>query len=318
MELLRHLGERHEVSLWAGRYRSADTYQELAGFPRRDVAPWQWLYATPRADVVITHSLGAHLLALRHPGVLCYIHTLRSIYQQRARRPDLWMRRALDRRSVACAAALATNSAYAAAGIQARYHRSAAVVPGGVSSDWFSIAARAGTYALYAGRLAPEKGLERLLAWSAELPLDLAIAGAGDAAYVAYLRAKAGPRVRWLGPLCDQELARAYASCRCVVLVSHAEEFGLAALEGMAAARPVIATPEGGSPELVKDGTTGYLVADAESFQRAVAALAASDELCQQLGTAGRRAARAYTWEAMADSIERLCQQLLETRRRAA
>ncbi|HKB48991.1 MAG TPA: glycosyltransferase, partial [Ktedonobacterales bacterium] len=194
LELLRHLSERHEVSLWAGRYQPTDTYQELAGFPRRDVAPWQWLYTTPRADVVITHSFGAHLLALRHPGVLCYIHTLRSIYQQRARRPDLWMRRALDRRSVACAAALATNSAYAAAGIQARYHRSAAVVPGGVSSDWFSIAARAGTYALYAGRLAPEKGLERLLAWSAELPLDLAIAGAGDAAYVAYLRAKAGPR----------------------------------------------------------------------------------------------------------------------------
>jgi glycosyltransferase involved in cell wall biosynthesis len=317
LELLRHLSRRHEVALWAGNYRPDRTYPELAAFTRRDLAPAEWIVRIPRADVVITHTFGAHLLALRHPATICYVHTLRSRYLQGEARPDLAARRALDRLVLRRAAVLATNSAYSAERIARRYGRLASVIPCGVSQVFAMIEtpASAGSYALYVGRVAPEKGLDRLITWSAELSLDLHIGGTGDPRYVAHLRTLAGPRVRWLGPVHGVALTQAYAGARCVVMLSEGEEFGLAALEGMAAARPVVALRSGGLPELVDDGISGIIVDDRDSYCSAVRRLAEDDVLVARLGSAGRERARAYTWEAMALELERLGQQALGRQR---
>src|SRR5215469_4194303 len=123
LELLRRLGARHEVTLWTGRFDAAATYPELAAFPRVEVRPWEWLGRRPNAAAVITNSFGAALLALRHPGTIGYLHTLRSTYLRGGTRPDLVARRMLDRGALARAAALATNSAYTAANAERRYHR---------------------------------------------------------------------------------------------------------------------------------------------------------------------------------------------------
>jgi glycosyltransferase involved in cell wall biosynthesis len=314
LELLRRLGRRHEIALWAGNYRPSDTYAGLADFPRRDLAPWEWLACVPHADAVVTHTFGAHLLALRHPCTLCYVHTLRSIYLQRADRPDLLARRLLDRAALRRAGAVATNSTYTASRIVATYGRRAEVIPCGVDEALFDVSEALGAYALYVGRLAPEKGLERLLAWSADLPIDLALVGAGPADYVAHLKARAGPRVRWLGALQGEELRRAYAGCRLLAFLPHEEEFGLAALEAMAAARPVVAAPEGGLPALVRDGASGYLVRDVSEFAAAVERLLADEALCARLGRVGRALARGYTWDAMAERIEARCLELAARR----
>ena len=310
LELLRRLGRRHEVTLWAGGYRPSDTYAGLADFPRRDLAAWEWLARVPHADAVVTHTFGAHLLALRHPHTLCYVHTLRSIYLRRADRPDLLARRLLDRAALQRAGGVATNSTYTASRIAATYGRRAEVIPCGADEALFDVSEAPGAYALYVGRLAPEKGLERLLAWSADLPIDLALVGTGPAEYIAHLRALAGPRVRWLGTLQGEELRRAYAGCRLLAFLPHEEEFGLAALEAMAAARPVVAAPEGGLPALVRHGASGYLVRDAQEFAAAVEQLLADEALCVRLGRVGRALARSYTWDAMAERIEALCLEL--------
>jgi D-inositol-3-phosphate glycosyltransferase len=120
--------------------------------------------------------------------------------------------------------------------------------------------------------------------------------------------------VRWLGPLQGDDLRRAYRDCRLLAFLPYEEEFGLAALEAMAAARPVVATPEGGLPALVRDGTTGYLVRDAGEFAAAVERLLADDVLSTRLGRAGRALARDYTWDAMAERIEARCRQLADRR----
>jgi glycosyltransferase involved in cell wall biosynthesis len=307
LELLRRLGQRHDVTLWAGHFRPDATYAGLADFPRRDLAAWEWLGRVPDADVVVTHTFGAHLLALRHPRTLCYVHTLRSIYLRRAARPDLLARRALDRAALRRAGAIATNSAYTAGQIAARYGLRATVIPCGVDATLLDLPEMPGAYALYVGRLAPEKGLERLLAWSAALPLDLALVGDGAPDYVAHLRTLAGPRARWLGPLQGDELRRAYAGARLLAFLPHEEEFGLAALEAQAAARPVVAAREGGLSEIVRDGITGYLVRDQGEFTAAVTRLLADDALCLRLGRAGRALAHAHTWDAMAERVEALC-----------
>lgn len=306
LELLRELAPRHDVMLWAGNYRPDATFAELAAFPRRELAPWEWLAARPDADLVVTQTFGANLLALRSRTVVAYVHTLRSVYLSPGVKPTLRLRYALDQVAIHRARAVATNSAYSAKRIAALYGRQAQIILPGANLDYTYIPPHAGTYALYVGRLAPEKGLERLLRWSRDVAYDLMLVGAGERAYERHLQSIAGPRVTFRGPLTGEALAAAYAGCRYLVLLAHSEEFGLAALDAMAAAKPVLATPEGGLADLVRDGTTGYLVQDTEQFNSASLRLLENDTLCLQLGAAGRAFARHYTWARFARQIEGL------------
>jgi glycosyltransferase involved in cell wall biosynthesis len=50
------------------------------------------------------------------------------------------------------------------------------------------------------------------------------------------------------------------------------EPFGLVMTEAIACGTPVIALPEGSAPELVRDGETGFLVADEREMAAAVGA----------------------------------------------
>ncbi len=307
LELLRRLSARHDVELWAGNYAPERTFAELRAFPRRDVSTLGWLTATPRADAVVTHTFGANLLALRHPRAICYLHSLRSIYAQGGYRPDLVLRRMLERRALRRAAAVLTNSAYSARRAQQLYGLCPEVLPLGADEALLALPLQLGSYALYVGRLAPEKGLERLLAWSRDLPIELRIVGSGEPGYVARLRSLAGPRTVFRGTLTGPDLAAAYAGCRYFVFLPHAEEFGLAALDALAAGKAVIAAREGGLIELVRDGENGYLVATAAEFAQASLRLIADDDLCLRLGTQGRQDAHAYSWDAYARRIEALC-----------
>lgn len=308
LELLRRLSRRHEVVLWTSHYAPAETYDALRDFPRVTVPPGGWLSRRPAASAVVSHSFGAHLLALRHPAVIAYLHTLRSPYLRPSVRPDLFARRWLDRAALRRAAAVLANSAYTAAEAERRYRRPTEVVPLGVDESFFALPLAAGDYALYAGRLAPEKGVVRLLDWSRDLPLDLVIAGTGHPAYVRHLRALAGPRVRFAGPLRDDALGAAYAGARFLAFTPHAEELGLVALEAMAAGKPVLAVAEGGLPELIADGHTGLLVRDRAEFAAAARRLCEDDALCLRLGSAAREVARTYTWDRYAARIEQLCE----------
>lgn len=308
LELLRRLSRMHDVVLWAGRYQPQATYPELADYPRRDVTTAEWFLTTPEADAVVSQTFGSHLLALRHPHTLCYMHTLRSVYLRGGYRPDLVARRLLDAAAVRRASAVLANSAYTGELAMRRYRRRVSVVSPGVDDSFFALPVSVGNYALYVGRLAPEKGLDRLLRWCGDLPLDLELVGDGDPAYVRHLRSLAGPRVRFRGPLLGAALAEVYAGSRFLAFLPHEEEFGLAALEAMAAAKPVIAIREGALPELVRDGKTGILVSDQEQFVSGVQALLADDGRCQRLGEHGREVAHAYTWDHFARYIEELCE----------
>jgi glycosyltransferase involved in cell wall biosynthesis len=73
-------------------------------------------------------------------------------------------------------------------------------------------------------------------------------------------------------------------------------------LEAMAAGRPVVATPVGGTPELVVDGETGLLVPprDPEALAAALRRVLEDRELAARLGEAGRRrVSERFTLEAM-------------------
>jgi glycosyltransferase involved in cell wall biosynthesis len=74
------------------------------------------------------------------------------------------------------------------------------------------------------------------------------------------------------------------------VLPTLADVSSIASLEAMAMEIPVITTPVGGIPEIVADGTTGYLVqpGDSVAFEDRLRQLVGSRTLREQMGEAGR------------------------------
>lgn len=93
------------------------------------------------------------------------------------------------------------------------------------------------------------------------------------------------------------------------VLCSTSEAFPNSVLEAMAASRPVVATDVGGTPDAIRQGTTGLLVRPSDPSRLADALLRLYNEpaLRSKLGTAGCAAARAgYSADAVIGQVEAL------------
>jgi len=98
-------------------------------------------------------------------------------------------------------------------------------------------------------------------------------------------------QVHFIGQVATEELVRCYAVCDVFVMPSKNEGFGIVFLEAMYFGKPVIASTEGASPEVVRHGETGLLVpyGDVNSLAGAMLALVENVPLRQQMGQAGRQ-----------------------------
>lgn len=85
------------------------------------------------------------------------------------------------------------------------------------------------------------------------------------------------------------------------------EPFGQVVVEGMAAAKPVVATNGGGVPEIVPDKVTGLLVpmGDAPAMAAAIIEVLSNPTLAQAMGEAGyNRVREHFTIEITARRVE--------------
>ena len=101
--------------------------------------------------------------------------------------------------------------------------------------------------------------------------------------------------VQFLGLLDRQGILNEYARCAVVALASLQETQPMAVIEGMAAAKPVVATPVGGIPDLIAEGETGFMTPtgdDATMAQRLTRVLA-DGGLAKSMGRRAREMARA-------------------------
>lgn len=177
----------------------------------------------------------------------------------------------------------------------------------------------------YAGRLVPEKGVQVLLqafrVAQKQVPqARLLIAGQGPEE--GNLRALADQLgitdcVVWLGHLPRSAMEQQFDAAWVQVIPSMwAEPFGNVTTEAMMRGTAVIASAVGAQPEIVDEGTTGFLVppGDPDALSTALLTLLQDQSLAEQMGQAGRQRALTHfsedrCTEGFLEIYQRLCVQ---------
>ena len=225
-------------------------------------------------DVVLSNASAFSKGVLVKPGALhiCYCHTpTRYLWMSthsyvnelnapgfvKALLPPLlsylriWDRHAGERPH-----AFLANSHTVKERIETYYHRPSTVLYPPVETSRFSISTEPKNYFLAGGRLVAYKRFDLIVEACSRLGVPLKIFGTGP--LNDRLRAQAGPTVEFLGYVSDADLPALYAGAKAFIHPQE-EDFGITAVEAMAAGRPVIAYGKGGAVETVMHGKTGIL-----------------------------------------------------------
>ena len=166
---------------------------------------------------------------------------------------------------------------------------------------------------LYVGRLAPEKRPEQVLdafRLACEmLPrgvIHLVVAGTGPRE--AALRATAPADVTFLGLLDRRSrLPDLYANCDAFVFASVTETLGLVVLEAMSSGLPVIAVPEGGVRDHLRDGRNGIACRSGDVSGMALAMVRVATEwgLSRRLARGARHTVEPLSWDREIERLDR-------------
>lgn len=223
-------------------------------------------------DVVISNSssFAKGAIAAPHATHICYCHTpTRFLWQDRLgyvndlpqswaikqilpaflHRLRQWDHLAAERPDI-----LLTNSSTSQLRIRRYYKREAQIVHPPVDIDRIPCGAQNGTYWLSGGRLVPYKRFDLIVQAFNSLRLPLRIFGTGPEEQ--RLRRLAKPNVELVGRVTEDQKFSLYGDAIGFVH-PQIEDFGITAVEAMAAGKPVIAYGKGGATETVLPGVTG-------------------------------------------------------------
>lgn len=148
------------------------------------------------------------------------------------------------------------NSPVVAERIRKYYRREAAYIPPPVDASRFPFdpAIVPDDYFLVLSRLVPYKRIDLAIQACNQLQLPLVIIGGGRD--LDRLKQMAGPTIRFMGRLSDEEVIHYITQCRAFLFPGE-EDFGITPLEAQACGRPVIAYGAGGALASIIDGITG-------------------------------------------------------------
>jgi len=113
----------------------------------------------------------------------------------------------------------------------------------------------------------------------------------------------------------EKEMPDLYRLAEVIVYPSSTEEpFGLAMLEAMASAKPIIVTESGGMPEIIKDDINGYVIPkrNHEALAERIINVFTDDDLRNSLGETGRKQTEEmYTKEIYAQRVYKVYEDAL-------
>jgi glycosyltransferase involved in cell wall biosynthesis len=174
---------------------------------------------------------------------------------------------------------------------------------------------------VYVGRLEAYKKVDLLLRAVARLTdalpdVEIVVVGRGPARPALEALARSlglASRTRFTGFVPDTERDRLLADARVCVCPSEKEGWGLTVIESNAVGTPVVATDADGLRDSVRDGETGFLVADGdvEGFAQRIGELLRDDDLAQRMSRAALAWSRRFDWEIAADEMAEALQETL-------
>lgn len=165
----------------------------------------------------------------------------------------------------------------AAQAASAKRTRVAAVIHHGIDVGAFP-AGPGGDYAVFLGRMSPDKGVDLAIDAAQLAGIPLVIAGkcaeADERAYfVDKIRPRLGPAVDFVGEVAWQAKVALLGGARCLLNpIRWNEPFGMVMIESLACGTPVVASDAGAAPEIIEQGQTGYLAGDVSELAAAVIA----------------------------------------------
>lgn len=216
-------------------------------------------------------------------------------------------------------------SRYNARQIAERYGRVVTTIHNGVDTEFFrpvaadpgirqELGAGQGDFLLASvGRLVGWKGVDVIIKALQGLPDHVRYVVIGDGPHKADLIELAratgvAQRVRFLGAVSHAELPKLLSNCDIFVQPSKGEEaFGISVVEAMACGLGVLASDNGGLPEIVVDGRTGRLLppGDVAAWRQVISVVLENEGMRQNWRHLARaRAVEEFTWSANAARLE--------------
>jgi len=169
----------------------------------------------------------------------------------------------------------------------------AAVIHHGVRVNDYPVGTGRGGYAVFLGRMHPDKGVDIAcrVAHAGGMPLRIAAKmrePAEKAWFASTVKPLLGDEIDYVGELGPADKLALLADAACLLNpICWSEPFGMVMIEALACGTPVVVTPRGAASEIVDDGVTGFV-------RTTVAGLAAG---VQNASTLDRRACRAAAVE---------------------
>jgi glycosyltransferase involved in cell wall biosynthesis len=188
------------------------------------------------------------------------------------------------------------------------------VIYNGVAVDEIPFGDKPEDFFITVGRMTPGKGIVEAIQIAKKAKVSLLVVG-DVTSHLPWSRNYFsdevephidGHHIRHIPQLPHAELMQTFARAKGFLFPSQWEEpFGMVVAEAMAAGTPVLAYPRGSMTELVRDGETGYLVADEDEMVEAV----------QRIEDLDRKGCREwvrerFSVEQMVDGYERLYREI--------
>ncbi|MFH2105211.1 MAG: glycosyltransferase [Parcubacteria group bacterium] len=257
--------------------------QNLPGGPRRYKWYLAWMPAAIEQfdlssyDVVLSDCSAYSKGIVTKPETLhiCYCHSPTRYlwsdthsYTEELKQPSIIKKglpiilnriRVWDRQAAERVDKFVTNSKNVTDRINKYYFRDSDVIYPPVEVKSFGKPAKVQDYYLIVSRLRPYKRVDLAIEAFNALEFPLKVVGTGEE--YKKLKKLANNNIEFLGPVSDKEKNKLLASCKAFIHPQE-EDFGIAAVEAMAAGRPVIAYKKGGALETVKEGVTGEFFED--------------------------------------------------------
>lgn len=175
---------------------------------------------------------------------------------------------------------------------------------------------------LFLSRIHPKKGLEYLISALADLQaykFTLAIAGDGEPEYVHKIKDlleinNLSDRTHWLGFVKGETKNLYLQGADLFALTSHSENFGIAAIEALAAGTPVLITDGVAIAPMVKQQDCGYVTTlDIEAIKISLQSFLESfspEQTSQNRSRLQQVINQNYSWQSISDRLTKIYQEL--------